>query len=342
MSRKIKMIGLMAGLAMLMCAAPAAVSAKPTSGMDIVPIIDRNYWQLESKETSHLPLDGEGGYASATVDENGAITVKRTKNAKATTVSVHSMPVEMRPDLNLEENPYLYFDLTCNTNWKIILVVNNENVNIAAGITNAVAGSEEVTRQSKAGSEGTYTGKFNLYEYLNSTIVTRELSSLKNGVKTCRAPQIYLTLVDNTADHLSGELTVRRLSIGNDDENAAEGLKVSGELAVGSDEDFADLIASNTTQDPSRIIFADGATATQKNNSTGGTGNSDNTALYVVIAVCVVVVLVVVAVVLAKKKGGSPDVGGDTGGKGPADVPPDGSQDQTASSAEQPKDGGQE
>ncbi len=109
MSRKIKMIGLMAGLAMLVCAVPAAVSAKPTSGMDIVPIIDQNYWQLESKESSNLPLDGEGGYASATVDENGAITVKRTKNAKATTVSVHSMPVEMRPDLNLEENPLPLF-----------------------------------------------------------------------------------------------------------------------------------------------------------------------------------------------------------------------------------------
>ncbi len=45
-------------------------------------------------------------------DESGAITVKRTKNAKATTVSIHSAPVLLRPDLNLEENPYLYFDLT--------------------------------------------------------------------------------------------------------------------------------------------------------------------------------------------------------------------------------------
>ena len=311
MSRKKKLLGMIAGIVVLMAAAPAAVSAKPTSGMDIIPVIDQNFWLAESKESSNLSLDREGGYASATVDENGAITVKRTKNAKATTVSIHSAPVLLRPDLNLEENPYLYFDLTCNTSWKITLVINNEHVNIAAGITNAVEGSEVITNQSKTGSEGTYTGKFNLYEYLNSSIVTKTISSFKDGVKTCRAPQIYLTLVDNTADHLSGELTVRRLSIGNDDENAADGLKVSGELAVGSDEDFADLVASNTTQDPSWIIFADGATATQNSNSTNGSGDSadaaDNTVLYVVIAVCVVVVAgVAAAVVLTKKKKSEP------------------------------------
>ena len=67
-----------------------------------------------------------------------------------------------------------------------------------------------------------------MYEYLKSPIVTKTISSFKEGVKTCRAPQIYLTLVDNTADHLSGELTVRLLSIGNDDENAADGIKVNG------------------------------------------------------------------------------------------------------------------
>ncbi len=93
-----------------------------------------------------------------------------------------------------------------------------------------------------------------------------------------------------------------------------------GELAVGSDEDFADLIASNTTRDPSRIIFADGATATQNNSSASGSGGStdaaNNTALYVVIAVCVVVVAaVVVAVVLTKKKKGEPKKEEESGGE---------------------------
>ena len=199
------------------------------------------------------------------------------------------------------------------------MVVNNQNVNIAPGIVNAVAGSEEVKRQSQAGEAGTYKGKFNLYEYLSSSMVTREIPELNGGVESCRAPQIYLTLVDNTEDHLSGELTVRQLSIGNDDENAGDGLKISGELAVGADEEFADLTSSNTTHDSSEQIFADGATATQggtdSTDSAGGSGNgssgsSDNTVLYIVIAaVCVVVVAgVIVAVVLSKKKrGGSSD-----------------------------------
>ena len=129
--------------------------SKPTSGLDIVPIIDQNFWQAESRESSNMPLGSEGTYATATVDESGAITVKRTEDARAMTVSVHSMPVEMRPYLDLEKNPYVYFDVTCNTNWKITLVINNQNVNIAPGITNAVAGSEEVKRQSQAGEAGT-------------------------------------------------------------------------------------------------------------------------------------------------------------------------------------------
>ena len=322
MSKKRKILGLAAGLAVLMAAMPSAVSAKPTSGLDIIPVIDQNFWLAESRETSNLSLDREGGYASATFDENGAITVKRTKDARAMTVSIHSAPAEMRLNVNLKENPYVYFDLTCNTGWKITMVVNNQNVNIAPGIVNAVAGSEEVKRQSQAGEAGTYKGKFNLYEYLSSSMVSREIPELNGGVESCRAPQIYLTLVDNTEDHLSGELTVRQLSIGNDDENAGDGLKISGELAVGADEEFADLTSSNTTHDSSELIFADGATATQAStastDSAGGSGDgstdsSDNTVLYIVIAaVCVVVVAgVIVAVVLSKKKkGGSNDQDG--------------------------------
>ena len=322
MSKKRKILGLAAGLAVLMAAMPSAVSAKPTSGLDIIPVIDQNFWLAESRETSNLSLDREGGYASATFDENGAITVKRTEDARAMTVSIHSAPAEMRLNVNLKENPYVYFDLTCNTSWKITLVVNNQNVNIAPGIVNAVAGSEEVKRQSQAGEAGTYKGKFNLYEYLSSSMVTREIPELNGGVESCRAPQIYLTLVDNTEDHLSGELTVRQLSIGNDDENAGDGLKISGELAVGADEEFADLTSSNTTHDSSELIFADGATATQGGTAStdsagssgdGSTGSSDNTVLYIVIAaVCVVVVAgVIVAVVLSKKKkGGSNDQDG--------------------------------
>ena len=322
MSKKRKILGLAAGLAVLMAAMPSAVSAKPTSGLDIIPVIDQNFWLAESRETSNLSLDREGGYASATFDENGAITVKRTEDARAMTVSIHSAPAEMRLNVNLKENPYVYFDLTCNTSWKITMVVNNQNVNIAPGIVNAVAGSEEVKRQSQAGEAGTYKGKFNLYEYLSSSMVTREIPELNGGVESCRAPQIYLTLVDNTEDHLSGELTVRQLSIGNDDENAGDGLKISGELAVGADEDFADLTSSNTTHDSSELIFADGATATQASTAStdsaggsgdGSTGSSDNTVLYIVIAaVCVVVVAgVIVAVVLSKKKkGGSNDQDG--------------------------------
>ena len=322
MSKKRKILGLAAGLAVLMAAMPSAVSAKPTSGLDIIPVIDQNFWLAESRETSNLSLDREGGYASATFDENGAITVKRTEDARAMTVSIHSAPAEMRLNVNLKENPYVYFDLTCNTSWKITLVVNNQNVNIAPGIVNAVAGSEEVKRQSQAGEAGTYKGKFNLYEYLSSSMVTREIPELNGGVESCRAPQIYLTLVDNTEDHLSGELTVRQLSIGNDDENAGDGLKISGELAVGADEEFADLTSSNTTHDSSELIFADGATATQASTAStdsaggsgdGSTGSSDNTVLYIVIAaVCVVVVAgVIVAVGLSKKKkGGSNDQDG--------------------------------
>ena len=188
MSKRAKIMGLMAGMAVLVSAVPAAVSAKPTSGLDIVPIIDQNFWQVESRESSNMPLGSEGTYASATVDESGAITVKRTEDARAMTVSVHSMPVEMRPYLDLEKNPYVYFDLTCNTGWKITLVINNQNVNIAPGIMNAVAGSEEVKRQSQAGEAGTYQGKFNLYEYLSSSMVTREIPALEGGVKSCRAP----------------------------------------------------------------------------------------------------------------------------------------------------------
>ena len=322
MSKKRKILGLAAGLAVLMAAMPSAVSAKSTSGLDIIPVIDQNFWLAESRETSNLSLDREGGYASATFDENGAITVKRTEDARAMTVSIHSAPAEMRLNVNLKENPYVYFDLTCNTSWKITMVVNNQNVNIAPGIVNAVAGSEEVKRQSQAGEAGTYKGKFNLYEYLSSSMVTREIPELNGGVESCRAPQIYLTLVDNTEDHLSGELTVRQLSIGNDDENAGDGLKISGELAVGADEEFADLTSSNTTHDSSELIFADGATATQASTAStdsaggsgdGSTGSSDNTVLYIVIAaVCVVVVAgVIVAVVLSKKKkGGSNDQDG--------------------------------
>ena len=322
MSKKRKILGLAAGLAVLMAAMPSAVSAKPTSGLDIIPVIDQNFWLAESRETSNLSLDREGGYASATFDENGAITVKRTEDARAMTVSIHSAPAEMRLNVNLKENPYVYFDLTCNTSWKITMVVNNQNVNIAPGIVNAVAGSEEVKRQSQAGEAGTYKGKFNLYEYLSSSMVSREIPELNGGVESCRAPQIYLTLVDNTEDHLSGELTVRQLSIGNDDENAGDGLKISGELAVGADEEFADLTSSNTTHDSSELIFADGATATQASTAStdsagssgdGSTGSSDNTVLYIVIAaVCVVVVAgVIVAVVLSKKKkGGSNDQDG--------------------------------
>ena len=63
MSKKRKILGLAAGLAVLMAAMPSAVSAKPTSGLDIIPVIDQNFWLAESRETSNLSLDREGGYA---------------------------------------------------------------------------------------------------------------------------------------------------------------------------------------------------------------------------------------------------------------------------------------
>ncbi|MCI9415163.1 MAG: hypothetical protein HFJ79_08330 [Clostridiales bacterium] len=265
MSKWKKVGSVLLAVSMLFALLPSAVSAKPTSGVSMIPIQEASFWETQDASGLYIPLNSSGVTVSTTIGENGAVTLKRTAEAPAVWAHIRSQQVEIRPEIDLKANPYVYFDLTATTNWNISFILNGVPMSIAKGITSGDPSKKQLSSPDEDGNPGIFKGKFNLYEYIQKEI---DRIPQMRGKTTVLIPQVLLFIVDNTSDHLSGELTVRQLSMGNDDDSAAEGLKLDSSLAVDSDEGWEDLMASNTTHDPKDIPFADGAQAA----TTGPTG----------------------------------------------------------------------
>lgn len=293
MQKSARFGALLLAVSLLLSAVPASVGAKPTSGLDIVPIQQPEFWTAEGSDNTRVPLNAPNAGIATSIDEGGVVTLKRTDKAKNNWVNIRSMSVQQRPMINLKENPYVYFDFTCTTQWNISLQLDNESVGMAQPITATNPSVKQLSRPEMDGNAGTYKGKFNLYEYIQKNL--SRLPKLKDKTEF-QVPQVVIYIVDNTADHLSGELTIRQLSIGNDDANAPDGMVMNAEdIATGDPAVFEDMVASNTTRSPDYVAFADGVTKPQT--------KQDNTLLFSLIGVAVVVAAgVVLCVVLLRKK----------------------------------------
>ena len=298
MSKWKKAGGALLTVSMLFALLPSAVSAKPTSGVSMIPIQEESFWEAQDASGLYIPLNSSGVTVSTTIDENGAVTLKRTAEAPAIWAHIRSQQVEIRPEIDMAVNPYLYFDFTATTSWNISFILNGVPMSIAKGIASGDPSKKQLSSPDEDGNPGTFKGKFNLYEYIQ-----KELDRVPHmkGKTTVLVPQVLLFIVDKTSDHLSGELTVRQLSMGNDDANGEEGLKLDSRLAADSDEGWEDLMASNTTHDPQDIPFADGVRP--KDN-----GTTSSTVPYIVGGVLIVVAAGAAAAVLIlkKKKAGKP------------------------------------
>lgn len=199
--------------------------AKPASGISLIPILDESVWEVEVEDGVFRSLNAPGAFVSTSIDQAGAITLRRTDKANWNWTNIHINLEDLAPVIDLKVYPYVYFDLTATTEWNIGLQIGDAYLGIAKAITAADPSKERLPLPETDGKAGVYKGKFNLYEYIKQEI--KRIPHLTDET-AIDLRQVTVYIVDTTSDHLSGEVTLRQLSIGNDDENAPDGLTLGG------------------------------------------------------------------------------------------------------------------
>ncbi|MCI8554146.1 MAG: hypothetical protein HFJ80_04280 [Clostridiales bacterium] len=288
---------LLLSTALLFSAAAISTAAQENSGVGIVPIVEPNFWQSETGgDNAYVELNGEDAYTITEVKENGAIQIRRSAKAKNRWVRIATMHVELMPTLDLEKNPYLYFDLTCDTEWNINFTINGQPFGLAKLIATANMSAQQPIAPAYDGKAGTYQGKVNLKEFIE-----KEVPALA-GINPVMAPHIGLYIVDTTPDGVSGTLTINKLAIGNDDPNDPEGVRLDMSMITGYEPD------PNVT-----LITSPLKTPTTKKDSPSGDGSQNNAdnlaAILVVVAIVVVAAAIVVAVIIIRKRSGGDSSG---------------------------------
>ena len=311
MKRLQKVWSILLSAALLTCSLPFAASAKPDSGEAAIPIVDADFWEVQTGDgEDYDTLNNDEAWVTTTIAEDGSITLKRTDKAKDPWAAVRSIPVEKRPTFNLNECPYLYYDITATGDWNILLTLNGVTVRIAKPICNN-GGKNLVSRWDGDGKAGTYQGKFDLREYLKSESAFSQIS----GLDEMFIPHVTLYVVDSSLNSFRSEFTVNQLSIGNDDESMESGPALSFSLVTGDDEPWPedwDRVDGETL--PSRTKLSTTARTTATTGGGQSAGDADGTdsngwVLPVVIAAVAVVIVagvVITVVILRKKKNGAP------------------------------------
>lgn len=306
MKRFQKVWSVLLSASLLLCSLPFAVSAKPDSGEAAIPITEADFWEVQSADGDTFDsLNNEEAWVSTTISETGAITLKRTDKATTAWASVRSIQVEQRPTFNLEECPYLYFDITATGAWNIVLNLNGVSVHVAKPISNETTGKQTVRLYNGDGKAGTYQGKINLKEYLQSESAYSTISSLKEMF----IPHVTLFVVDTGIKSYTSEFTVNQLSIGNDDENLESGPALNFSLVTGDGEPWPedwDKADGETLPSLTKISTTARTTATQGGaaGDRNDDGQSGNPVLPIVLGAAAVVIVAgaAVTVVLVRKK----------------------------------------
>lgn len=326
-----KVTGVLLAATLLFSSAGLSASAKPTSGLDIIPITDPDFWEAESGDNFYDVLNNDAAWTNTTIDENGYLTVQRTANAKKdyNWPRVRTLAVELMPAFSLKDNPYLYYDLECTTGWNIGFVFNGMAIGLAKPIMNNTDGAKHLDDYQADGEAGTFKGKINLKEYIDS----EPNFALIHGQDTLLAPMVNVFIVDTTPDHTSGKLTIRQLSVGNDDPNAPDGVKLDSSVITGEDPDEEpdpDTEDTTTTAPASTTTEKKTTTSAVKTTTTAAKGGSEdggsNTLMIVLIIVAAVVVPGAAAAVVVIRKRKSVPPSDDNGPDQPTPPSPESDQ----------------
>lgn len=315
-----KLFSTLLAAAVLSSAAAMTAAAKPDSGLSIFPLEnnenDLGYWETQMADNEYAPLNSEGCWVKTTLGDDGSLTMEKTDKSGNDFPRIRTLLQEDLPYIDMEKNPYLYFDFTAeNCSWMIQFNHGQVTVKLAKGIVEAtgqgeLVGGDNVVAMDKDGPAGHYQGKLDLTKYYSD----EEVIGLA-GQKKLNAPSVAIYIV---SPKNGGKLTINNLSIGNDDDSQASGPKLNlllknGEAGGDEPEETTDATESTTTA--AKTTKTTTTTAGKTTTTAAGSDNGDsNMWIYIVIAVAVVVIAgVVVAVVMVKKKKGDgvPPIGSD-------------------------------
>ncbi|MCI8554291.1 MAG: hypothetical protein HFJ80_05025 [Clostridiales bacterium] len=309
-----KALGVLLTVAFLMSAAAMTAAAKPDSGLAIIPLEDHeddlDYWETQTANDEYAPLNSEGCWVKTTLGDDGSLTLEKTTDSKNNYPRIRTLIQEDLPEVDLEANPYLYFDFVAEScEWMIQFNHGQNSVKLAKGIVGAVGqdelvGAEGLLSIDKDGPAGHYTGKLNLAQYYREENITGLAGQTK-----LNAPNVVVYIVNPSA---GGRLTINSLSIGNDDADQASGPKLNLLLKNGDwdeedeeneGEDDTTAADSTTTRSAAETTFSRTSAAS---TNTETDASADGTWIYIVtaaVAVVVVVGAVAAVMVIRKRKG---------------------------------------
>ena len=81
MKKVSKLLGVLLTSAMLASAVPFGAAAEGGT-VNLIPITDGSLWEAQAGDNDYKELNADGTWISAAIDSSGAVTLKRTANAK--------------------------------------------------------------------------------------------------------------------------------------------------------------------------------------------------------------------------------------------------------------------
>lgn len=284
MKKVSKLLGVLLTSAMLASAVPFGAAAEGGT-VNLIPITDGSLWEAQAGDNDYKELNADGTWISAAIDSSGAVTLKRTANAKDGYLWPRirmPQPADSAITIDLSTNPYIYYDLTAaeGTKWNLGIAVSaTDSIGLAKGITNNTPGAAKLANITDDGAPGTYTGKLNLKEYLD-----QEYPGKYEGEITIT--YVNLFVIDASADGVSGQVTYNKLMIGPD----------------GADTD-TDVTVTTLAGGDNKTTAAGGNTTTTAKAAADNpkTGENDTAALFCLAAGAVA--LTAVTLTVSRKKG---------------------------------------
>lgn len=267
MKRFFKLLSILAIVALLTASLSIGVSANSKSGVDIIPITDSDYWEVQAGENFYDVVGCDGAWLDAKISAAGALTIKRSAASEVGWPRIRSLQEERMPILDLDKNPNFYYDLTVEQGafCQIQLTFAGTVVKMCKYISLQTPGTT-----FDAGSEdmgpGTYKGSINIKKVITD-------SKILGFTGKTMIPQVSLYVID--VAKTGAAITIRSMSIGNDVASDGDGPKLDSNINGAAAEPTATTapvasVSKSTTASVSNASNASGSLV----STTSGTSSA--------------------------------------------------------------------
>lgn len=273
MKRFFKLLSILAIVALLTVSLSIGVSANSKSGVDIIPITDSDYWEVQAGENFYDVVGCDGAWLDAKISAEGALTIKCTTDSEVGWPRIRSLQEERMPILDLDKNPNFYYDLTVPQGvfCQIQLTFAGTVVKMCKYISQQTPGTTFEPVSEDMGP-GTYKGFLNIKKVITD-------SKILGFTGKTMIPQVSIYVVDLAK--AGAAITIRSMSIGNEVASDGNGPKLDSNINGAAAEPTATTapvasVSKSTTASVSNVSNASASLVSTTSGTSSATSSVKN------------------------------------------------------------------